>query len=183
MKKRKKHTLSRLLRSSGCGRDVELGQGRSCSVAELGDLRGDLSRDGCSVRREMKSDEAKRLKELRDRELTAEGLLADAELDKAMLKEALRGKRLSPTRKRKLFSEFKKSLKYLNVGMRGLGFRRSTLRYKRRVRADELSFANVFWNSFDSDRDLAIDVSHSCFALRDSKPVTNECIEYGVKKD
>ena len=39
----------------------------------------------------MKSDEAKRLKELENENMRLKRLLADAELDKAMLKEALRG--------------------------------------------------------------------------------------------
>ncbi len=39
----------------------------------------------------MKSDEAKRLKELEIENARLKRLLADAELDKAMLKEALRG--------------------------------------------------------------------------------------------
>jgi hypothetical protein len=39
----------------------------------------------------MKSDEAKRLKELEIENSRLKRLLADAELDKAMLKEALRG--------------------------------------------------------------------------------------------
>lgn len=39
----------------------------------------------------MKSEEAKRLKELENENLRLKRLLADAELDKAMLKEALRG--------------------------------------------------------------------------------------------
>jgi len=40
---------------------------------------------------DMKSDEAKRLKELENENARLKRLLADAELDKAMLKEALRG--------------------------------------------------------------------------------------------
>jgi putative transposase len=39
----------------------------------------------------MKSEEAKRLKELENENLRLKRLLAEAELDKAMLKEALRG--------------------------------------------------------------------------------------------
>ncbi len=39
----------------------------------------------------MKSDEAKRLKELEGENVRLKRLLAEAELDKAMLKEALRG--------------------------------------------------------------------------------------------
>ena len=39
----------------------------------------------------MKSEEAKRLKELENENARLKRLLADAELDKAMLKEALRG--------------------------------------------------------------------------------------------
>jgi transposase len=39
----------------------------------------------------MKSEEAKRLKELEGENARLERLLAEAELDKAMLKEALRG--------------------------------------------------------------------------------------------
>jgi putative transposase len=40
---------------------------------------------------DMKSEEAKRLKELENENLRLKRLLAEAELDKAMLKEALRG--------------------------------------------------------------------------------------------
>lgn len=40
----------------------------------------------------MKSEEAKRLKELENENMRLKRLLADAELDKAILKEALRGK-------------------------------------------------------------------------------------------
>lgn len=48
----------------------------------------------------MKNDEAKRLKELEVENSRLKRLLAVVELDKSMLKEALRGKRLSPTPKR-----------------------------------------------------------------------------------
>ena len=45
------------------------------------------------------------------------------------------------------------------------------------------SFANGFWNSFESDRDSAIAALHSCFVQRGLEPATNACIKIGVRKD
>lgn len=65
----------------------------------------------------MKSDEANRLKELEVENSRLKRLLADAELDKAMLKEALRGNGSARRRSERPFSEFKKSLRCLSVGL------------------------------------------------------------------
>ncbi len=61
----------------------------------------------------MKSDEAKRLKELEIENSRLKRLLADAELDKAMLKEALRGNGQARRKNVRAFSEFE--ITYLDL--------------------------------------------------------------------
>ncbi len=63
----------------------------------------------------MKSDEAKRLKELEIENARLKRLLADAELDNDA-QGGTSGKRLSPTQKRETVHRVRNSLKYLNVG-------------------------------------------------------------------
>ena len=92
MKKRKKHTSEQIvamLRDA----DVMLNSGndvaavlKSLEICEATYQRWRAQYGG------MKSDEAKRLKELEIENSRLKRLLADAQLDKVMLKEALRGK-------------------------------------------------------------------------------------------
>jgi hypothetical protein len=184
MKKRKKHTPEQIVAKLRDA-DVMLNSGKdiaavlqSLEICEATYQRWRAQYDG------MKSDEAKRLKVLEIENSRLKRLLADAELDKAMLKEAFRGNGLARRGNEKLFSEFKKSLKYLNVGHAvDWDFVAALCVTSVECVQTSLSFANVFWSSFDSDRDLAIDVSLSCFERKGSELVTSVCIEYGVKKD
>ena len=89
--KRKKHTPEQIV-SKLRDADVMLNTGKdlaavlqSLEVSEQTYYRWRNQYGG------MKSDEAKRLKELENENLRLKRLLAEAELDKAMLKEALRG--------------------------------------------------------------------------------------------
>lgn len=91
MKKRKKHSPEQIVAKL---RDAEvmLNSGKemaavfqSLEISEATYHRWRAQYGG------MKSDEAKRLKELEVENSRLKRLLADAELDKAMLKEALRG--------------------------------------------------------------------------------------------
>jgi putative transposase len=91
MKKRKKHTPEQIVAKLRDA-DVMLNSGKdiaavlqSLEICEATYQRWRTQYGG------MKSDEAKRLKELEIENSRLKRLLADAELDKAMLKEALRG--------------------------------------------------------------------------------------------
>lgn len=91
MKKRKKHSPEQIVAKLRDA-DVMLNSGKdlaavlqSLEVSEATYHRWRTQYGG------MKSDEAKRLKELEIENARLKRLLADAELDKAMLKEALRG--------------------------------------------------------------------------------------------
>lgn len=91
MKKRRKHTPEQILAKLrdadvmlNCGKDVAAVL-QSLEISEATYQRWRSQYGG------MKSDEAKRLKELELENSRLKRLLADAELDKAMLKEALRG--------------------------------------------------------------------------------------------
>jgi putative transposase len=91
MKKRKKHSPEQIVTKLRDA-DVMLNSGKdlaavlqSLEVSEATYHRWRTQYGG------MKSDEAKRLKELEIENARLKRLLADAELDKAMLKEALRG--------------------------------------------------------------------------------------------
>ncbi len=91
MKKRKKHSPEQIVAKLRDA-DVMLNSGKDLSavlqsleVSEATYHRWRTQYGG------MKSDEAKRLKELEIENARLKRLLADAELDKAMLKEALRG--------------------------------------------------------------------------------------------
>ena len=91
MTRRKKHTPEQIV-SKLRDADVMLNSGKELSVVlqSLGVSEATYHR----WRRQyggMKSDEAKRLKELELENARLKRLLADAELDKSMLKEALRG--------------------------------------------------------------------------------------------
>ena len=91
MTRRKKHTPEQIV-SKLRDADVMLNSGKDLAVVlqSLGVSDATYHR----WRRQyggMKSDEAKRLKELELENARLKRLLADAELDKSMLKEALRG--------------------------------------------------------------------------------------------
>ena len=91
MTRRKKHTPEQIV-SKLRDADVMLNSGKDLGVVlqSLGVSDATYHR----WRRQyggMKSDEAKRLKELELENARLKRLLADAELDKSMLKEALRG--------------------------------------------------------------------------------------------
>ena len=91
MTRRKKHTPEQIV-SKLRDADVMLNSGK-----ELGVVLQSLGVSDATYHRwrrqygGMKSDEAKRLKELELENARLKRLLADAELDKSMLKEALRG--------------------------------------------------------------------------------------------
>lgn len=91
MKKRKKHNPEQIV-SKLRDADAMLNSGKELShvlqtleISEATYHRWRTQYGG------MKSDEARRLKELENENSRLKRLLADAELDKAMLKEALRG--------------------------------------------------------------------------------------------
>ncbi len=86
----------------------------------------------------MKSEEAKRLKELENENSRLKRLLAEAELDKAISKESTSGKRLGPTEKRETVERIKKSLAVSERrACTALEFPRSSVRYQRKTRQDE----------------------------------------------
>jgi len=91
----------------------------------------------------MKVDQAKRLKALEQENARLKRLLADAELDKAILKEAARsrklGKLLSPARRRASVEEARRALPEVSErrACRVLGEPRAVQRYTARVRNDE----------------------------------------------
>jgi putative transposase len=91
MKKRRKHTPEQIVMKLRDA-DVMLNSGKdvaavlqSLEICEATYHRWRNQYGG------MKSEEAKRLKELENEKMRLKRLLADAELDKAILKEALRG--------------------------------------------------------------------------------------------
>jgi putative transposase len=90
-KRRKRHSqeqIAKKLRDAdvmlNCGRSLEEVM-KMVEVSEATLARWRSQYDG------MKSEEAKRLKDVEGKNTRLKRLLADAELDKAMLKEALRG--------------------------------------------------------------------------------------------
>ncbi len=91
MRKRKRHTPEQIVAKLGDA-DVMLNAGKDVAVVlqsmEFSEATYQRWRTQYGG---MKSDEAKRLKELEIENIRLKRLLADAELDKAMLKEALRG--------------------------------------------------------------------------------------------
>ena len=90
-KKRKRHTPEQIVKKL---RDAEvmLNAGKSMEeVLKMLEVRESTFERWQNRFGGMKSEEAKRLKELEGENARLKRLLAEAELDKAMLKEALRG--------------------------------------------------------------------------------------------
>lgn len=91
MKKRKRHTPEQIIRKLreaetilAAGKDVE----HVCQALEVSEATFHRWRNQYGG---MKAEEAKRLKELENENKRLKKLLAEAELDKAILKEALEG--------------------------------------------------------------------------------------------
>ena len=89
--KRKRHTpeqIIRKLREAEAMLSAEKTIGQVCQALEVSEQTYHRWRNQYGG---MKAEEAKRLKELEDENKRLKKLLAEAELDKAILKEALRG--------------------------------------------------------------------------------------------
>ena len=90
-KKRKKHTPEQIVAKLRDA-DVMLNSGKDmAAVLQSLEISEATYQRWRSQYGGMKSEEAKRLKELENENARLKRLLADAELDKAILKEALRG--------------------------------------------------------------------------------------------
>jgi putative transposase len=87
-KKHKPEQIIKKLREADAMLAAEKSLGQVCQALEIGEQTFHRWRNQYGG---MKSEEAKRLKELDDENKRLKKLLAEAELDKAILKEALKG--------------------------------------------------------------------------------------------
>ncbi|MDP1592285.1 MAG: IS3 family transposase [Prosthecobacter sp.] len=136
---RKKHTAEEVVNKLRQA-DVELGKGgtvaavcRLLGVTEVTYFRWRKQYGG------MKVDQAKRLKELEQENSRLKRLLADAELDKAILREAAKGKLLSPARRRAAVEDAQRNVPGVSErrACLVLGQARAVQRYRPQVRDDE----------------------------------------------
>ncbi|WP_419192682.1 IS3 family transposase [Kolteria novifilia] len=134
----KRHSPEQIVRKL---RDAEAMQNAGKTIGEVCQVLGVSEQTFHRWRQQyggMKADEARRLKELEQENAKLKRLLAEAELDKAMLKELFQGKLLSPSRRRAAVDRLEKSF--------GVSERRAcevaeqprgTQRYQPRLSSDE----------------------------------------------
>ncbi|MFO7957604.1 MAG: IS3 family transposase [Candidatus Brocadiia bacterium] len=137
--KGKKHTPQQIIRKL---RDAEADLAAGLSISEIARKLQISEATYYRWRRQyggMKADEVKRLKELEQENRRLKRLIGELELDKAILKEALEGKGLSPARKRAAVG---RAQQRLGVSERRackvVGQPRSTQRYRPRRAKDEV---------------------------------------------
>ncbi|MCE9603296.1 MAG: IS3 family transposase [Planctomycetia bacterium] len=122
-------------------REAELELARGQTVPQVAKKIGVTEQTYYRWRKEyggLRTDQAKRFKELEQENSRLKRLLADAELDKAILREAGRGKLLSPTGRRRVVEHVRETLAVSERrACRVLGQARATQRRPRLVPDDE----------------------------------------------